>query len=91
MQRNELLEGSNSYLVVIINSFVRDVQIAPDEYIEATSKDEGVRSTDYEWFDFDDGELAIGVYKGYSLDEVLDEASIVWNIDKRALKGYELK
>ena len=29
--------------------------------------------------------------EGFNLDEALEEASYNWTIDKRALKGYELK
>lgn len=81
----------NKYLVVITNSFVRDVQIAPNKYINALCNDEDVESTDYEWSCTDSGEYAIGIYEGFSLDEVLEEASYNWSIDKRALKGYDLK
>lgn len=81
----------NKYLVVITSSFIRDVQIAPDKYINALCNDEDVESIDYVWDCADSGEYSIGIYEGFVLDEALEEASYNWTIDKKALKGYELK
>lgn len=89
--RNIINGVKNKYLVVVKNPFLRDVQIAPNKYIEDISNSQQVSSIDFDWLDSDDGELAIGVYEGIIVDEALNEASKVWSIDKRALKGYELK
>lgn len=89
--RNIINGVKDRFLIVIDNDFIRDVQIAPNEKIEDISNDVGETNKDYEWIDTDDGDLAIGIYNGYNLEEALNDAAAVWNIDKRALHGYELK
>lgn len=83
------IEQKNSFLVVVKNSFIRSMQIAPNEYIGDFYNDNFDNS--YDWSYVEDGELTIGIYDGNSEEEVLENAAEIYNIDKRALKAYELK
>lgn len=77
------------YLLVVRDSFVRDVQLAQSEYIDDFFND-NVKN-DYEWDDVSDTEIVIGIYEGMNADEALEKAATTYHIDKRALKAYELK
>ena len=80
------------YLVVIRDCYVRDAQVAPDEYIDAIETDSYDRLTNtfgMEWNSID-SELVIGVFEGEYVDNALNVAAESFNIDKRGLKAYQL-
>ncbi|MCK9471689.1 MAG: hypothetical protein M0Q88_08055 [Bacilli bacterium] len=88
----DIIKGiKNEYLVVIDSSFVRDAQVVDNEYIINYFNGDDICSTDYYWFDVENCDLSVGIYQGHNVDEVLRNASMVRNIDKRALKAYQLK
>lgn len=83
------IQVKNKYLVVVKDSFVRDMQVAPKKYIDDFYKDNF--DNDYDWDCVGEGELVVGIYEGKNEEEVLENAAKSYHIDKRALKIYELR
>ena len=82
-------EKDNKYLILIKDIFVRDLQIAEDQYIQDYSKDKEIDTADYNWDDFE-GEISLGIFFNKNLEFAIKEAAEVYSIDKFALKGYKL-
>lgn len=83
------IQVKNKYLVVVKDSFVRDMQVAPKKYVDDFYKDNF--DNDYDWDHVGEGELVIGIYEGKNEEEVLENAAKSYHIDKRTLKTYELR
>lgn len=77
-----------NWIVSIKERYVRDIQVASDEYIEEY-EETGDVTENYHWFDTE-GELIIGTFKGSCLKDVLELASEVNCIDIRSLCAYQL-
>lgn len=85
-----IMVKENQYLILIKEVFVRDSQIAKNDYIQNHSKGKEINSTDYDWDDFE-GDINLGIFYNKSLKSAINEAAKVCKIDEFALIGYELK
>lgn len=90
-ERSELFNNLKSckykYLIAVKEEYVRDSQVACDDYVHKASSDDIDYNLPWHYLK---GEIVLGTYEGYSKEEAINEASETVNIHRSALVAYPL-
>lgn len=81
----------DTYLVLIDEEYIRDIQVASDELIDDVAKNgwDDRESTNDEWLDIQ-GDVSFGIWHAQSLLSAIHICSQHVGINEKALKAYKI-